>query len=291
MRLILVSGLSGAGKSVALHKLEDLGYYCVDNIPAALLRSFVELTLTSEDDIYRRVAVGVDARNRATDIDSLPTLVEELRKDSISCEILFLYADENVLVKRYGETRRRHPLSATGNSLRDALAGEKALLAPVSEAADMLIDTSSLSVHELRVLIGERIGRSRKGRDDTKFTLMFESFGFKHGIPDNADFVFDVRCLPNPYWEASLRAGTGLDAPVAAFLSQHGSVTAMITDISEFLRNWLQPISNADRSYLTVAIGCTGGRHRSVFIAEKLAELFRPDYPQLLVRHSALTPG
>lgn len=291
MRLILVSGLSGAGKSVALHKLEDLGYYCVDNIPAALLRSFVELTLTSEDDIYRRVAVGVDARNRATDIDSLPALVEELRNDSISCEILFLYADENVLVKRYGETRRRHPLSATGNSLRDALAGEKALLAPVSEAADMLIDTSSLSVHELRVLIGERIGRSRKGRDDTKFTLMFESFGFKHGIPDNADFVFDVRCLPNPYWEASLRAGTGLDAPVAAFLSQHGSVTAMITDISEFLRNWLQPISNADRSYLTVAIGCTGGRHRSVFIAEKLAELFRPDYPQLLVRHSALTPG
>ncbi len=289
MKLILVSGLSGAGKSVALHKLEDLGYYCVDNIPAALLRSFVELTLASGDVMYRRVAVGVDARNRTADIDTLPQLVEQLRQDGISCEILFLNADENILVKRYGETRRRHPLSSSGGSLREALAGEKKLLSPISEAADIVIDTSNMSVHELRVLIGDRVDGGEAGPDEAKFSLLFESFGFKHGIPDNADFVFDVRCLPNPYWVAALRPSTGLDEPVIKFLAGHAVVNRMTDDIGRFLQGWLDPISKADRSYLTVAIGCTGGRHRSVYVAEQLAKKFRPEYPQLLVRHSGLT--
>lgn len=238
--------------------------------------------------MYRRVAVGVDARNRAADIDTIPELVEQLRLDGINCEVLFLSADENILVKRYGETRRRHPLSGSGSSLRDALAGEKNLLAPISEVADIVIDTSSMSVHELRVLIDDRIENSDSSLDDARFSLLFESFGFKHGIPDNADFVFDVRCLPNPYWEAALRPGTGLDEPVADFLAGHDSVARMIGDIGSFLQAWLHPISVADRSYLTVAIGCTGGRHRSVYIAEQLARKFRPDYPQVLVRHSAL---
>ncbi|NNF50946.1 MAG: RNase adapter RapZ [Gammaproteobacteria bacterium] len=288
MKLILVSGLSGAGKSVALHKLEDLGYYCVDNIPAALLRSFVELTMASGDVMYRRVAVGVDARNRAADIDSLPHLVNQLRSDGINCEVVFLNADENVLVKRYGETRRRHPLSGSGSSLRDALAGEKTLLVPISEAADIVIDTSSMSVHDLREMIEDRIEGDGTGSETPRFSLLFESFGFKHGIPDNADFVFDVRCLPNPYWEAALRPGTGLDEPVAKFLEGHAMVERMISDIARFIQEWLPPISVADRSYLTVAIGCTGGRHRSVYVVEQLAEKFRREYPQLLVRHSAL---
>lgn len=288
MKLILVSGLSGAGKSVALHKLEDLGFYCVDNIPAALLPSFVGLTMASDDGMYRRVAVGVDARNRTADIDTIPGLVEQLRGDGIRCQILFLNADENVLVKRYGETRRRHPLSGTGSSLREALAGEKSLLEPISEAADIVIDTSSMSVHQLRELIGERVEDRQEIRDDDSFSLLFESFGFKHGIPDNADFVFDVRCLPNPYWEAALRRGTGLDESVAAFLEGHASVARMVDDIARFLQGWLEPISCADRSYLTVAVGCTGGRHRSVYVVEQLARKFRPDYPRILVRHSAL---
>lgn len=288
MQLIIVSGLSGAGKSVALHKLEDLGFYCVDNIPAALLRQFVKLTLTSGEPMYERVAVGVDARNRAADIDTLPEMVEQLRADGIPCEVVFLYADENVLVKRYSETRRRHPLSGTGTSLRDALAGEKKLLAPVSEAADMVVDTSRTTVHELRELIDDRIDGRDGEQNAVRFSLLFESFGFKHGIPDNADFVFDVRCLPNPYWEASLRAGTGLDEPIMDFLATHASVARMIDDINSFLDGWLDTIKNADRSYLTVAIGCTGGRHRSVYVAEQLAKRFRAAYPQVLVRHSAL---
>ena len=289
-KLILVSGLSGAGKSVALHKLEDLGYYCVDNIPAALLRSFVELTTASGDVMFQRVAVGVDARNRAEDIESLPHLVRELRDDGINCEVMFLNADENVLVKRYGETRRRHPLTGLGSSLRDALAGEKTLLVPVSEAADIVIDTSNMSVHDLRELVEDRVEGGATGSEAARFSLLFESFGFKHGIPDNADFVFDVRCLPNPYWDTALRPGTGMDEAVSEFLARHDIVARMIDDISRFLQDWLQPISSADRSYLTVAIGCTGGRHRSVYVVEQLAEKFRKEYPQLLVRHSALTP-
>ncbi len=285
MKLILVSGLSGAGKSVALHMLEDIGYYCVDNIPAALLRSFVDLTLSGGEEMTQQIAVGVDARNRAPDISALPDSVDTLRREGVPCEILFLYADENTLVKRYSETRRRHPLSDSAGSLRDALAEERRLLAPVSEAADLVIDTTSTTVHELRELIRARVS----GRDAGKFSLLFESFGFKHGIPDNADFVFDVRCLPNPYWEAALRPGTGQDAAVAEFLSSHEMVVRMIEDISAFLIRWLAAIRDADRSYLTVAIGCTGGRHRSVYIAEQLADRFREDYPGVLVRHGELS--
>ncbi len=285
MKLFLVSGLSGAGKSVTLDMLEDLGFYCVDNIPAALLRPLVDLTLSSQEDIYRQIAIGVDARNGAADISSLPGVVAKLRSDGVPCEILFLYADEQVLIKRYSETRRRHPLSAGDVSLQDALAGEKRLLAPLSEAADIVIDTSSTTVHELRKLVRQRV----TGHQSGKFSLLFVSFGFKHGIPDNADFVFDVRCLPNPYWESALRPATGLDAPVGEFLAGHNSVTGMIDDIGSFISRWLEPIKDGNRSYLTVAVGCTGGRHRSVYVVEQLADRFRKDFPEVLVRHSGLS--
>lgn len=286
MRILLVSGLSGAGKSVALDMLEDLGFYCVDNIPSALLPAFVDLTLQSQEKHYEHIAIGVDARNRPDDIDALPGLVATIRDQGTRCEILFLYADENILVKRYSETRRRHPLSIGDSSLRDSLAYERRLLAPLSEAADLVIDTSSTTVHELRELVRARVA----GRDDASFSVLFESFGFKHGIPDNADFVFDVRCLPNPYWEAALRPGTGLDQPVAEYLAGHASVTQMIDDIGNFTERWLKPISESDRSYLTVAVGCTGGRHRSVYVVEQLARRFKDHLPRVLTRHSALEP-
>lgn len=284
MRILLVSGLSGAGKSVALDMLEDLGFYCVDNIPSALLPAFVDLTLSSQEKMYEQIGIGVDARNRPDDIDAFPGLVASIRDRGVRCEILFLYAEENILVKRYSETRRRHPLSVGDSSLRDALAHERKLLSPLSEAADLVIDTSSTTVHELRELVRARVA----GRGDTGFSLLFESFGFKHGIPDNADFVFDVRCLPNPYWEASLRAGTGRDPAVAGYLASHDSVARMTEDIGNFVARWLAPISENDRSYLTVAVGCTGGRHRSVYVVEQLAARFREQHPGVLVRHSAL---
>lgn len=285
MKLILISGLSGAGKSVALHMLEDLGYYCVDNIPAALLRPFVELTLTAGDKAFEQIAVGVDARNRANDIALLPELVQQLRAENIPCEILFLYCDEDVLFKRYSETRRRHPLSGGAASLRDAIAEEEKLLRPVSDAADIVLDTTFTTVHELRELVRDQIVGQNTGR----FSLLFESFGFKHGVPPNADFVFDVRCLPNPYWETRLRPCTGLDEAVEAFLGAHDLVEKMIVDIAAFLDNWLDVCAQGDRSYLTVAIGCTGGRHRSVYVAEKLAERFRGRYSGVLTRHGELT--
>jgi len=284
MRLVIVSGLSGSGKSVALHQLEDIDFYCVDNIPAALLKPFISHTIRGTDDVYRRTAVGLDARNRPNEIDTIPALVEELRRCGIGCEVLFLLASDEVLLKRYAETRRKHPLVSEDVSLREAISCERKLLEPITTAADLVIDTSNMGVHALRERIRERIGRGGEGR----LALMFESFGYKHGIPGDADFVFDVRSLPNPYWEPALRDLTGRDAPVAAYLSAHRGVAAMIQTLAEFLSERIAEFEHANRSYLTIAIGCTGGQHRSVYIAEELAAHFRQTYPQVLTRHDAL---
>jgi len=284
MRLIIVSGLSGSGKSVALHMLEDIDYYCVDNIPAALLKPLISHTVRASGDTYPRTAVGLDARNRANEIETVPDLVDELRRSGISCDVLYLHASDEVLLKRYAETRRKHPLLAEGISLREAIASEQRLLEPIIKAADLVIDTSNMGVHALRELIRERIDRRQEGR----LSLMFESFGFKHGIPGDADFVFDVRSLPNPFWEHSLRSQTGRDAPVADYLAGHPSVRAMIADLTEFLAKRITEFASANRGYLTIAIGCTGGQHRSVYIAEQLAAHFRRIYPQVLTRHDAL---
>jgi RNase adapter protein RapZ len=285
MRLVIVSGLSGSGKSVALRMLEDIDFYCVDNIPAALLKAFISHTVRGMGDIYPRTAVGLDARNRRNEIESVPGLVAELRKSGIACDVLYLHARDEVLLKRYAETRRKHPLVSGNIGLREAIANERALLEPITATADLVIDTSIMGVHALRELIAERVDRRREGR----LSLMFESFGYKHGIPGDADFVFDVRSLPNPYWETSLRTLTGRDPAVIEYLAGQPSVRSMIEDLTEFLERRIGDFARANRSYLTVAIGCTGGQHRSVYIAEQLAEHFRAAYPQVLTRHDSLS--
>ena len=284
MRLIIVSGLSGSGKSVALHMLEDMDFYCVDNIPAALLKPFISHTVRGMGDTYPRTAVGLDARNRPNEIETIPALVDELRRSGIGCEVLYLHASDEVLLKRYAETRRKHPLVTGEVSLREAIASERRLLEPITTAADLVIDTSRMGVHALRELVRERIERRREGR----LSLMFESFGYKHGIPGDADFVFDVRSLPNPYWEHSLRRLTGQDPEVIRYLSGHASVNNLVASLIEFLTQRITEFAQANRSYLTIAIGCTGGQHRSVYIAERLAEHFRLTYPDAMTRHDSL---
>ena len=284
MRLIIVSGLSGSGKSVALHMLEDLDFYCVDNIPAALLKPLISHNLRGPESTYARTAVGLDARNRPTEIATIPAMVLELRRSGIACEVLYLHASEDVLLKRYGETRRKHPLSSSGVGLREAILAERKLLEPITLAADLVIDTSQMGVHALRELVRERIERRREGR----LSLMFESFGFKHGIPGDADFVFDVRSLPNPYWEQSLRDLTGRDPTVIEYLDSHANVRKMVQDLAVFLDERLPEFALVNRNYLTIAIGCTGGQHRSVFIVERLAEHFRGRYPEVMTRHHSL---
>jgi RNase adapter protein RapZ len=287
MRLIIVSGLSGSGKSVALHMLEDIDFYCVDNIPAALLKPFISHTIRGMGDTYPRTAVGLDARNRANEIETIPALVKELRRSNINCEVLYLHAAEEVLLKRYAETRRKHPLVAGDVGLREAIALERKLLEPITDTADWVVDTSNMGVHALRELIRERIDRRR----ESQLSLMFESFGYKHGIPGDADFVFDVRSLPNPHWETALRNLTGRDQAVINYLAGFAGVRSMLADLTAFLEQRVSEFSQANRSYLTIAIGCTGGQHRSVYIAEQLAEHFRKSHPQVLTRHDSLQKG
>ena len=284
MRLIIVSGLSGSGKSVALHQLEDIDFYCVDNIPAALLKPFISHTIRGTDDMYPRTAVGLDARNRPHEIETIPALVAELRRIGISCEVLYLHASDEVLLKRYAETRRKHPLVTGGVSLREAIATERQLLEPITIAADLVIDTTHMGVHALRERIRERID----SRLDGRLALMFESFGYKHGIPGDADFVFDVRSLPNPYWDHSLRHLSGRDPAVMEFLAALPSVGAMVGSLIDFLEQRIAEFARANRSYLTIAVGCTGGQHRSVYIAERLAAHFGQSHPQVLTRHDSL---
>lgn len=285
MRLIIISGLSGSGKSVALHVLEDLGFYCIDNMPAALLQSLLEEVSHIDDRSTVRVAVGVDARNRQQDLESLPALIDELRKKNVQTDLLFLQASDEILLKRYSETRRRHPLDKHGTELRAAIEKERELLGQVINAADLIIDTSRTSVYELADAIRERVGR----RDRNMLSVLIESFGYKHGIPPDADFVFDLRCLPNPYWQSELRSLTGHDAAVIEFLDAEPAFVQMYEDILSFLRRWIPEYVSFDRSYLTVAIGCTGGQHRSVYMTEKLANALKHSHEPVLTRHNEVS--
>jgi UPF0042 nucleotide-binding protein len=285
MRLIILSGLSGAGKSVALHMLEDLGFYCIDNIPAALLKAFISHTVRSGEKVYERTAIGLDARNTDAEIALVPALVDELRRSGIDCEILFLVAGEEELLRRFAETRRAHPLSRQGENLREAIATERRLLDPIVNYADQVIDTSRLGVHDLRDLIYRRADP----REGDRLSLLFESFGFKYGIPGDADFVFDARSLPNPYWEKELRPLNGRDAAVIRYLEQQSGVAEFIADVVTFLDSRLPAYRDSARRYLTVAVGCTGGQHRSVYITERLAERYARTLPEVSVRHAALT--
>ncbi len=284
MRLIFLSGLSGSGKSVALHVLEDLDFYCIDNIPAALLQSFISHTVRSGSDVYQRTAIGIDARTADTDISTVPELIAELKRSGLDCELVFLAADDEELLRRFAETRRKHPLSREREDLRGAIALERRLLEPVINAADLVVDTSRLSVHELRELIARRIGR----RPRERMSIMFESFGFKNGIPGDADFVFDARSLPNPYWDPLLRPLTGRDEAVVRFLEAQPGVAQFIEQVAQFIDARIPEHQAANRGYLTVAVGCTGGQHRSVYIAERLAAHAAERWPQVSLRHSAL---
>ncbi len=284
MRLIIISGLSGSGKTIALHVLEDLGYYCVDNMPAALLESVVDEIRSGNDKPVQLLAVGVDARNRRKDIESLPQLISGLQADGVQTELLFLQASDDILLQRYGESRRRHPLAEHGTELRAAIASERAMLAELTNAADLIIDTSQMSIYQLADVIRERVDKRRPW----SLSVLIESFGFKNGIPADSDFVFDLRCLPNPYWTFRLRGLNGRDKEVTDFLEAQPTVIAMYEDILAFLQRWVPEYDKVHRGYLTVAIGCTGGQHRSVFMTDKLATALRAVHDPVLVRHNEL---
>jgi len=285
VRIIILSGLSGSGKSIALHMLEDLGFYCIDNIPAALLKPFVSYTVRSPEPSYERTAIGLDARNTPAEVASVPQLLDELRRAGLQCEVIFLVAAEDELLRRFAETRRKHPMSSSGVGLREAMTLERELLEPIASVADLLIDTSRLSVHALRDIIHKRIEQHPTG-----LSITFESFGFKRGIPADADFVFDARALPNPYWEPGLRNLTGRDPEVIRFLETQTNVAGLIADIARFVRGRVPEYQASNRGYLTVAVGCTGGQHRSVYIVDRLAELLAAEFGNVTARHSGL-PG
>lgn len=285
LRLIIVSGLSGSGKSVALHVLEDLGYYCIDNIPVALLKSAVNEIHSRKDPAAELLAIGVDARNRPQDLEALPGLIQELQAQSVHTEIVFLHASDEILLQRFSESRRRHPLAKHGAELRKAIDAEREILAQINAAADLVIDTSRTSVYELGDTIRERVDR----RKTDSLSVLIESFGFKYRIPADADFVFDMRCLPNPYWSAELRGLTGLDDDVIQFLDAQTTFAAMYEDIVGFLNRWIPRFEDAHRGYLTIGIGCTGGQHRSVHMAEKLATELSKHHEPVLTRHNNLT--
>ncbi|MBU2977682.1 RNase adapter RapZ [Alteromonas sp. C1M14] len=276
MNLIIISGRSGSGKSVALRALEDLGYYCVDNIPVNLLPA---LTHTVADE-YEQVAVSIDVRNLPKDPAELVEILDYL-PESWTVTIVYIDASEDMLMKRFSETRRLHPLAKLNKSLSDAILTEKELLAPIAERADLNIDTDSLSIHQLAELIRERI----LGKKSARLVLVIESFGFKHGIPKDADYVFDARFLPNPHWEPDLKHLTGLDTPVQIFLSSQPIVTKFIYQIQNLITTWLPHLERNNRSYVTVAIGCTGGQHRSVYVAESLAKNLGESHSDVQIRH------
>ena len=282
MRLVVISGRSGSGKSSALHVLEDLGFYCIDNLPIGLLPA-----LTSQADANEkltRVAVSIDARNLSATEESIEKLLIDLPNDHYQLDVVYLDASENVLLQRFSATRRKHPLTTDQLSLAEAIDQEKALLDPLANMADLTLDTTHMSVHELRSMIRLRVA----DRPNGEMSILFESFGFKHGIPTDADYVFDVRHLPNPYWNENLRAFTGLDSEVQLFLNSHDVVAEMRKSISDFLSQWTDRLIAANRSYMTIAIGCTGGQHRSVYLAEQLATEYRMKYPNVQVRHREL---
>ncbi|MEE3197697.1 MAG: RNase adapter RapZ [Pseudomonadota bacterium] len=282
MRLIIISGLSGSGKSVALNLLEDLGFYCIDNIPVDLLFTFVKDILLDQDAGYGNVAVGLDARNRGDNIKRLPTLIHDLRREeNLSCDLVFLQAKNETLLSRFNETRRKHPLSNDGLSLPEAIDKERELLGPMINSADLLVDTTSKTIYDLRELIQNRVTERTEG----KLSILLESFGYKHGLPSDADFVFDVRCLPNPYWESKLRNLNGTEKPVQKFLESQAQVHEMVDDIVLFLEHWIPRYQTFQRSYLTVAVGCTGGQHRSVFIAERVASRLEKSHGAIKIHH------
>lgn len=282
MKLIVISGRSGSGKSTALHVLEDVGYTCIDNLPVGLLTALVDTLLRNGH--ASNLAVSVDARNVQHDLNRLPEVLMQLDQAGLDCEIVYLDANSETLVNRFSETRRRHPLSDRTTNLAEALEREHELLEAIANLADLRLDTTHLTLHQLRDMVKSRVVDKR----GNGLSLLFTSFGFRHGVPHGVDMVYDVRCLPNPHWVVPLRHRTGRDAEVIEYLETQREVAEMVDDISAYLTRWLPRFEENNRSYMTVAIGCTGGQHRSVYVAEKLGSHFRGSMDNVLVRHREL---
>ncbi len=284
MKLLIVSALSGSGKSIALDTLEDCGYYCIDNLPLSLLHDFISHVMSADQKAYAKTAIGIDARNQYESLADFSSSLELIKAKGINYEIIFIQAEEATLLKRYSETRRRHPLTDYNIPLKEALKIEREMLTPIARHANVIIDTSRTHYHQLRDLIKDQIGE----RDIKHISLQFQSFGFKHGVPLDADFVFDARSLPNPYWVPELRPFTGKDQPVADFLKSETLVAEFLKDIINFLERWIPRFESEGRSYLTIAIGCTGGQHRSVYLVDLLMTHFTSPTINTIVRHREL---
>lgn len=284
MKLLIVSGLSGSGKSIVLDTLEDCGYYCIDNLPIALLAGFVSQVMQDDESTYEKTAIGIDARNQSKSLLRFTDILSTIREQGIQCEIIFLQAEEDILLKRYSETRRKHPLTSPKVALKEALGIEKEMLKAVLRHAGIVLDTSRTSVQQLRELIKNQVEKT----NDQHLSLQFQSFGFKHGVPLDVDFIFDARCLPNPYWDIKLRGFTGKDQPIVDFLKKSDSAQELFQDICTFLERWVPRFDVDNRSYLTVGIGCTGGQHRSVYLVEMLVKHFEKSDLNVIVRHREL---
>lgn len=280
MQLVIISGRSGSGKSTALHQLEDEGYYCIDNLPVSLLPSLVAEAQREEFAHFRGTAVCIDARNAWKYLADFGQVMDEL-PETIDSEVLFLDAQESALIKRFSETRRKHPLTDDTTPLAEAIARERELLEPISSAATLVLDTSQMTIYELRDAIKQRLLGTRSG----SMSVLLQSFGFKRGVPTDADLVFDVRMLPNPHWVKELRLLNGTDAAVREFLEAQEITSELYQDIRHFLDTWLPRYRDSNRSYMTVAIGCTGGQHRSVYLTERLFRHYQEQYPGIHVRH------
>lgn len=282
-QLVIISGRSGSGKSTALHLLEDEGFYCIDNLPVSLLPALVTQLRAEPIGESGRIAVCVDARNASRDLSRFQELLQKLPAE-VAVDVVYLDADDHTLIKRFSETRRRHPLSDASTALGEAIARERALLEPIAMRASLKLDTSALNVHELRGTLRARL----LGRDSARLSLLFVSFGYKRGIPVDSDLVFDLRVLPNPHWQPALRPLTGRDSEVIKFLEAQSEVDEMFDDIYTLLHKWLPRFMAGNRSYITVSLGCTGGQHRSVYMAERLAKAFSSDYKDVQIRHREL---
>ena len=277
--VIIVSGMSGGGKSTALNALEDLGYYCVDNLPGELLSGFGP-QLSANPDLYKKVALGIDARSRETNLQVVLDCMNSLRKDGFECKLLFLTADKPVLIQRFSETKRRHPLTGSDLALPAAIESEQQLLEPLRLKADLVIDSSNTNIHQLRRQVWNFADRRSNG-----LSIVLQSFAFKQGVPQDVDFMFDARILPNPFWQEELKALNGKDVRVQEWLEGDERVVRMTADIQKFMSTWLPAFQEAQRSYVTIGIGCTGGKHRSVYLAETLGRTLLESHDNVLIHH------
>ncbi|MGB1140050.1 MAG: RNase adapter RapZ [Halioglobus sp.] len=283
MQLVIISGRSGSGKSTALNQMADEGYYCIDNLPLTLLPALVDKIGGDEYRMFQGTAVCIDARNAWQDLASFNSILESL-PEAVTTHVVFLDCDEATLIRRFGETRRRHPLSTDSVPLADAITLERELLEPIATSATLVLNTSQTTLYELRDAIKQRLLGNTAG----SMSILIQSFGFKRGVPMDADLVFDVRMLPNPHWVPELKSKTGLDVEVRTFLEEQSMTQDLYEDLCHYLDRWLPRYREGNRSYMTVALGCTGGQHRSVYLADRLFQQYREQYPAIHIKHREL---